>query len=213
MIKLHSLVFLVTISVAATFTQELPNYNSEIKLNYRKQTPGTSNTQLNNYDYTLKQNNKLKQKVNYYKKTDLPTDLLLVGIVAVLVNPILVFEDKKIFWGLTKEISFAFYPYGRLNFEYSFLFRTFNKNHFRLSYNYDFIEHSRNDWIMFRTSAGAGYFSDTKNSGAFAQASVGYFTIGPFFVFDFYLKYRFTYTFHKDKSNIHDVSLGCGFLF
>lgn len=149
----------------------------------------------------------------YYKKSDMPTGLFAAGIIGILINPILVFEDKKIFWGLTKEISFAFFPYGRMNFEYSFLFRTFNKNHLRISYNYDFIEQSRSDWVMFRISTGAGYFTDTKNSGSFIQGSAGYFIASPIVIFDLYLKYRFTYTFNKNKSDIHDISLGMGLLF
>lgn len=148
-----------------------------------------------------------------YRKSDMPTHLFAGGIFLALINPVIVFEDKKVFWGLTKEISIAFFPYGRLNFEYSFLFRTFNKNHLRISYNYDFIEKSRSDWVMFRISTGAGYFTDTKNSGSFIQGSAGYFIASPIVIFDLYLKYRFTYTFNKNKSDIHDISLGMGFLF
>ena len=176
--------------------------------------------QTGSFKFSLKENSSAssqfentKSSMPFFKKTDMPTGLFAAGIAGLFINPILVFEDKKIFWGLTKEISIAFFPYGRLNLEYSFLFRTFNKNHIRISYNYDFIEQNRSDWVMYRTSAGAGFFTDTKSNGIFAQVSPGFFIASPIVIFDLYLKYRFTYTFNKNKSDIHDISLGMGLLF
>jgi len=149
----------------------------------------------------------------HFKKTDAPTGMFAGLILLTFINPIVVFEDKKIFWGLTKEISKSFYPYGRLSFEYSFLFRTFNKNHFRFSYNYDHVFENRNDWIIFILSPGAGYFTDTENNGAFVQGSYGILFPTPVFMGHLYLKYRFTKIFDKNKSDIHDISLGLGLVF
>lgn len=148
-----------------------------------------------------------------HKKTDAPTGMFAGLIFLSFINPILVFEDKKIFWGLTKEISKSFYPYGRLSFEYSFLFRTFNKNHFRFSYNYDHVFENRSDFLIFTVSPGAGYFTDTENNGAFVQGSGGLFFPTPVFMGHLYMKYRFTKIFDKNKSDIHDLSLGLGFVF
>lgn len=148
-----------------------------------------------------------------HKKTDAPTGMFAGLIFLSFINPILVFEDKKIFWGLTKEISKSFYPYGRLSFEYSFLFRTFNKNHFRFSYNYDHVFENRSDFVIFTLSPGAGYFTDTENNGAFVQGSGGLFFPTPVFMGHLYMKYRFTKIFDKNKSDIHDISLGLGFVF
>lgn len=153
------------------------------------------------------------EKIRLYKKTDAPTGMFAGLILLTFINPIIVFEDKKIFWGLTKEISKSFYPYGRLSFEYSFLFRTFNKNHFRFSYNYDHIFEDGSDWIIFTLSPGAGYFTDTENNGAFVQGSGGVYFPTPIFMGYLYLKYRFTKIFDENKSDIHDISLGLGLVF
>jgi hypothetical protein len=164
----------------------------------------------------LKENNQGNKtqltKPHFYSKAELPIPVLL-AIPFFFINPVLVFEDKKIFWGLTKEISFSTFPYGRFSFEYSFLFRTFNKHHFRLSYNYDFIQQPGKEWFMFAISPGAGYFTDTKNKGVFGQLAFGVFVPAPFFIIDFYLKYRYTNTLDKIKSDIHDISLGAGLIF
>lgn len=145
----------------------------------------------------------------YYSKTGIPASWYLAAII----NPMLVIEDKKVFFGLTKEISKSFFPFGRLSLEYSFLFRTFNKNHFRISYNYDHVFDNRSDWVIFVVSPGAGYFTDTKNNGAFIQGSGGLFFPTPVFMGHLYLKYRFTKIFDENKSDIHDISLGLGLVF
>src|SRR5690349_20486213 len=62
-------------------------------------------------------------------KADAPAYFYLFGII----NPMLVIEDKKVFFGLTKEISFGKFPYGRIAFEYSYIFRSYNTSHLRLS--------------------------------------------------------------------------------
>ena len=149
----------------------------------------------------------------HFKKSDAPTGMFAGLIFLTFINPIVVFEDKKIFWGLTKEISKSFYPYGRISFEYSFLFRTFNKNHFRFSYNYDHVFENRSDFVIFGVSPGAGFFTDTEKNGVFVQGSGGMFFPTPIFMGHLYLKYRFTNVFDKNRSDIHDISLGMGLVF
>jgi hypothetical protein len=158
-------------------------------------------------------NKKNSVKINPYKKNELPVGSLLAALPFVLINPVLVFEDHKIFWGLTKEISFSSLHFGRASFEYSFLFRTFNKNHLRFSYNYDFLYQQGSTWLYYAISPGAGYFTDTQNKGAFAQLSTGFLLPTPVIFFHFYIKYRFTKIFNENKSDIHDISLGAGFVF
>lgn len=166
---------------------------------------------LKNSNSVITKNN--HGNINPYKKTELPVGTLIAALPFVLINPVLVFEDSKIFWGLTKEISFSSLHFGRFSFEYSFLFRTFYKNHLRVSYNYDFLYQQGTTWLYYAISPGAGYFTDTQNKGAFAQLSTGFLVPTPVMFLHFYIKYRFTKIFTKDKSDIHDISLGTGFIF
>lgn len=196
------------------FSFALPALSQDIRL-YQPQLKLKDNYLLNERGQTNSHSESLFRTAypKYYNKSGLPTGTAVAGIVFLLINPILVLEDKKIFWGLTKEISKSFYPYGRLSFEYSFLFRTFNKNHFRFSYNYDFIYQQGRSWLMFVISLGAGYFTDTENKGASLQSSFGFFIPTPAFLIHPYLKYRFTKKFTEGRSDIHDLSLGAGFVF
>src|SRR5436853_1187044 len=80
------------------------------------------------------------------KKNSLPENksgtaiTLPIGTVVVvflyLVNPIIVYEDKKLYAGITKEFSVGWGKMGqhRTAFEYSFIFGGNIRNYFRLSY-------------------------------------------------------------------------------
>ncbi|MCC6865677.1 MAG: hypothetical protein IT280_05895, partial [Ignavibacteria bacterium] len=115
--------------------------------------------------------------------------------------------------GLTKEISIGIIPYGRVAFEYSYIFRNYNKNHLRFSYNYDIIL-SASDFVAFIATPGAGNFTDTKNNGWFLHGSIGAL-MGPGepFVFIPYFRYRHTFISQKISSDINDISLGVGISF
>ncbi|MBE2217930.1 MAG: hypothetical protein IAE90_07005 [Ignavibacteria bacterium] len=207
MIKIALFVLILFGSIFPALSQDINLYQPKLKLkeNHLLQEPGQTNSHIGYLSQP--------HGMPYYNKSGLPTGTAVAGIIFLLVNPILVFEDKKIFWGLTKELSKSIYPYGRLSFEYSFLFRTFNKNHFRFAYNYDLIYQQGSSWLMFVISLGAGYFTDTENKGAFAQTSMGFFIPTPVFLIHPYLKYRFTKISKENKSDIHDLSLGAGFVF
>lgn len=207
MVKLVFSVMILFSSIYPALSQDINSFQPELKLkkNHIPKEPGQIFSNSGNLLH--------KTGPAYYNKSGLPTGTAIAGIVFLLLNPVLVFEDKKIFWGLTKEISYSMFPYGRVSFEYSFLFRTFNKNHFRFSYNYDFIYQQGRSWLMFVISLGAGYFTDTEKKGVFAQSSMGFFIPTPFVVIHPYLKYRFTKALEKSRSDIHDISLGAGFVF
>ncbi len=131
---------------------------------------------------------------------------------AAFINPMIVFEDKKVFFGLTKEITFGKFPYGRISFEYSYIFRSYNTSHLRFSYNYDIILEA-GDFVAFTASPGLGYFTDTRNKGWFAQGSVGaILPFGGFIAAAPYLRYRHTFIKEKLKTDIDDVSLGMAFM-
>jgi hypothetical protein len=161
---------------------------------------------------------KLKGKSSYssvesfYKKADLPLSLYVLGIAAII-SPMAVFEDKKVFFALTKEVSVGKYPYGRLSFEYSYVFRKYNTSHLRFSYNYDITLHAA-DFVAFIASPGAGYFTDTHNKGWFLHASAGaLFALGERTGLHPYLRYRHTFIKDELKSDINDISLGAALIF
>jgi len=133
---------------------------------------------------------------------------------ALLINPMLVIEDKKVYFGLTKEVSFGYFPFGRIAFEYSFIVRDRNTSHLRLSYNYDLILEA-SDFAAFMVTPGAGYFTDTENKGWFVHASFGILLPIGFVVTGPYIRYRHTFLQNKPagKTDIDDISLGMGFIF
>ena len=131
-----------------------------------------------------------------------------------LINPMLVIEDKKAYFGLTKEVSIGYYPTGRLAFEYSYLFREMNKSHLRFSYNYDIVLETR-DFAAFTLTPGAGYFTDTHNKGWFGHLSAGMLVPAGLLTVNPYFRYRHTFLQDKPagKTDIDDISIGMGFIF
>lgn len=137
------------------------------------------------------------------------------GIIFIVVNPMAVFENKKIYFGLTKEVSLGKYPYGRFAFEYTYVFRAERNSQIRLSYNLDYFIETGNFYAFF-LSGGVGYFTDTKYSGVFPQVSFG--ALLPIPIANItsglypYIKARHTFVKGTENSNITDISLGVGFL-
>lgn len=168
-------------------------------------------TQDLNLNLKLKDDRTFKPQEGLYKKADLPISLYLLGI-ASLISPMVVFEDKKVYFALTKELSVGKFPYGRLSFEYSYVFRDSNTSHLRFAYNYDIVLLA-SDFVGVIASPGAGYFTDTKKNGWFLHASAGpFFGISEFFVLHPYFRYRHTFIKDKNKSDINDISLGAAFI-
>lgn len=140
-----------------------------------------------------------------------------VGIAAFLylVNPILLYEDKKIYAGITKEISVGFGKFGehRFAFEYSFIFTGNITHHTRLSYKYDLllgknIEPSHFLQGMGVISIGAGYFTNFSKQGAFPEMTFGYALRNHKLLIYPHIKVRHTYMFSKNDSGISDISFG-----
>ena len=70
------------------------------------------------------------------------------------------------------------------------------------------------DYFAFLAGAGAGYFTDTKKSGIFPQASISLFvplTEGT--ALKIYVKGRNTFMLKKEESNIFDISIGAATTF
>lgn len=125
-------------------------------------------------------------------------------------NPILMIEGNKFYAGITKEVSFGKYPYGRLAAEYSLIFRETRLNHLRFSYNYDIAIEAR-DFGAFLFSFGGGYFTDFHKEGIFPQALIGIlFALTDGIGTNPYVKIRHTFMTDSGESDITDLSFGLG---
>lgn len=140
-----------------------------------------------------------------------------VGVAAVLylINPIIVYEDKKIYAGITKEISLGWGKMGqhRTAFEYSFILGGNIRHYVRLSYKYDFllkdgIEPSHTLQGTPTLSVGGGFFTDFNGTGAFPEITYGYSLRNHKLLFYPHIKLRHTFTFRKDKPDNTDISFG-----
>lgn len=155
-------------------------------------------------------------KINYLHNTQGASDqaIFIGAIVIMFATPTLVYENKKIYFGLSRELSLAFGPIGefRVSAEYSYIFRSELKHHFRASVKYDVLSKlTKDEWISERDffSIGAGYFIDAEGNGIFPEISAG-FRIGDNGGFYLYpeLKLRHTFMTSKDKPDNTDLSLG-----
>lgn len=134
-----------------------------------------------------------------------------IGYTVFLVNPDIVIESKKVYFGLTKELSAGVYPLGRAEFEYTYVFRSERKNNFRLSYNFDIPVSGVGQTGGFFISPGGGYYTDLERKGWFAQISAG--LIGAPFAgkLRIHPNLKLRKTFVQDLyPDIFDVSLGVG---
>ncbi|MCU0371748.1 MAG: hypothetical protein MUE56_00710 [Ignavibacteria bacterium] len=138
-----------------------------------------------------------------------------MGVILYLINPIIVYEDKKIYMGLTKEFSVGFGKFGehRAAFEYSFLFTGNISHHARLSYKYDLLlkknmEPSHTLQGSSVLSLGAGYFTDFHKNGIFPELTYGYSLRNHKLLLYPHVKIRYTFMFKKSDFDIMDLSFG-----
>lgn len=149
----------------------------------------------------------------FLKKPDGGSGYRLGAVIFISVlNPIVVFENKKFYIGTTRELTLGFGKYTkyRISIEYSFIFRSFLKHHFRVSAKYDIqLNRSRGEWFDDQTviSLGGGYFVDKEGSGIFPEITIG-FKIGDGLLFYPYAKARHTFMLQKNKHDITDFSVG-----
>ena len=138
-----------------------------------------------------------------------------VGTVLYLINPILLYEDKKIYAGITKELSVGFGKFGehRAAFEYSFIFTGNISHHIRFSYKYDMLLKSKIEpsHMLQGTpvvSLGAGYFTNFTKHGAFPELTFGYALRNHKLLIYPHIKIRHTFMFKSGDSDITDISFG-----
>lgn len=155
-------------------------------------------------------------KQNYLNKTQSGADeyIFIGSVVLLTLTPTVVFEDKKFYFGLGRELSMVFGKHGefRISAEYTFVFRSSLNSQIRAAFKYDFLSGlTHSEWIDQREfiSIGAGYFTDTKGSGISPEISAG-FRIGAdggTYLYP-YAKLRHTFMLKKDKPDNTDFSLG-----
>ena len=132
-----------------------------------------------------------------------------------IISPTLVLEEGKAYFGLSKELSAGKYPFGRAEFDYSYIFRSGRTSAIHLSYNFDipFLGFSQNS--IFMISPGAGYYTDFTRKGFFTQLAIGLFaTTGFSDAIAIHPCIKFRKTFMKDNQpGVFSISLGIGFGF
>ena len=167
------------------------------------------------FQYTTLQ----KQNRNQFLKRSKSTSVLPVSIAAAavfyVINPILLYENKRLFAGFTKEFSIGFGKLGQHRFgtEYSFILGGNVKHHFRFSYKYDVLlkENIKPSHTLQGTgviSLGAGYFNDLHGPGIFPEITYGYSIRNHKLLFYPHVKFRHTFMFDKDNSDKTDFSFG-----
>ena len=150
------------------------------------------------------------------RKAQASTFPIAIGLAAVLylINPIIVYEDRKLYAGLTKEFSIGWGKIGehRTALEYSFIFGGNIRNYIRASYKYDFLLSGIEPSHMLQgtqtLSVGGGWFTDFNGSGAFPEITYGYSLRNHALLFYPHVKIRHTFMFNKDKSDNTDISFG-----
>ncbi|HEY3252247.1 MAG TPA: hypothetical protein VGK25_14150 [Ignavibacteria bacterium] len=132
-----------------------------------------------------------------------------------LLNPIVIYESKKLYMGITKEFSIGFGYFGehRIGVEYSFIIGGNIRNYLRASYKYDMLlnknlkpSNSLQGTGVF--SIGAGYFYDFDKHGAFPEFTYGYSLRNHKLLLYPHIKLRHTFMFKKEYPDITDISFG-----
>jgi hypothetical protein len=156
---------------------------------------------------------------NPFKENKTTSSVLPVSIgvlsVIYLLNPIVEYTDKKVYAGLTKELSIGWGKLGehRTAFEYSLIFGGNIRHYIRLSYKYDLLlaKDIQPSHMLQGTSVisfGAGYFTDFKSDGVFPELTYGYSIRNHKLLFYPHIKIRHTFMLTEGRSEITDISFG-----
>ncbi len=156
---------------------------------------------------------------NNYSHTKTSSSMYPVSVAAAiglyLLNPIIIYDNKRMFMGITKEISLGFGYFGehRFGFEYSFIVSGQIRHHIRAGYKYDIL--LKDNLIPSNSlqgtgviTPGAGYFNDFDKQGAFGEISAGYSLRNHRLLIYPHVKLRHTFMFRKEKTDITDFSFG-----
>jgi len=204
--KLSLYLILSLVFIQFSYSQVIFSTNSNLQPQSKYKVPLNSNLSFTKSSVTSPLNK---------EDADLNT---AIYIFILLINPELIYENEKVNFGLTKDISLAFplmgtndfFALSRLELEYSYIFRNERNHHLRSSLNVDIpIETNEFSAVMF--SVGGGYFTDFKKNGIFPQFSLSMFIpTSDKFAVNPYIKLRHTFMLDKTQSNNSDISLGVG---
>lgn len=138
-----------------------------------------------------------------------------IGTFIYLINPVLLYDDKKLYAGITKELSVGFGKFGehRVAFEYSFVLTGNISHHTRLSYKYDILlkDNLKPSHTLQTTSVvsvGAGLFTNFSKQGIFPELTYGYSFRNHRLLIYPHIKIRHTFMFRKQDTDITDISFG-----
>lgn len=192
--------FFCFLILAIFFTASLNAQSSfpEIKNDKSKIFPDIKKINLKNYDLT---------EIN---GSVYPLTIMLL---ASPFNPILVYEDKKVYFGFTKEVSTAFnyLSFDRIGIEYSYLFRGERRHQLRTFFEVE-IPLSGSEYIFITCGVGGGYMTDFKKKGIFPQASINIIVpVTDEIYLNAYEKIRHTFMTGKNETDVTDYSIGFGF--
>ena len=129
-----------------------------------------------------------------------------------IITPTLILDDSKAYFGLSKELSIGKFPFGRAEFDYTYIFRSERNNALHLSYNLD-IPFFGSQSSIFMVSPGAGYYTDFTREGFFGQLAIGLFaTTGFSNAIAIHPNLKFRKIFKRENyPGSFEISLGVGF--
>jgi|WetSurMetagenome_2_1015567.scaffolds.fasta_scaffold160012_2 hypothetical protein len=157
----------------------------------------------------------LKKETSTVSASSITAASIGIGAFLYLINPIVLYDNKKVYAGLTKELSIGFGKFGehRFAFEYSFIFSGNSSHQTRLSYKFDILlmKNIKPSHILQGTgvlSPGAGYFTNFSKTGIFPELTFGYAIRNHKILIYPHIKIRHTFMFNKIDSDITDLSFG-----
>lgn len=153
-------------------------------------------------------------KLKHSSKGDFTNSFIWGSIL--VISPNLILEDKKAYFGLSKEFSAGKFPFGRAELDYTYIFRSERTSALHLSYNFDIpMNGNFSQPSLFMISPGAGYYTDFTHKGLFAQVAIGLWASTGFSDnISIHPNIKFRKVFMRyDFPGSFEISLGVGFGF
>jgi hypothetical protein len=151
-------------------------------------------------------------ELKHSSKAEFSNSFILSSIL--VISPTFILEDRKAYFGLSKELSVGKFPYGRAEFDYTYIFRSERSSAIHLSYNFDIpLNGNFKNPSLFMISPGGGYYTDFARKGLFAQVAIGLWASTGFSDnISIHPNMKFRKIIIKDDfSGAFEISLGVGF--